>query len=244
MDSQGLETFLGQAAMLARHADWVRAAARPMVGIARSTMPLSPGRSRLGGAPDLPPGTSWPHHEQGPYRFLAQVNFSEVRAPDTGLPSQGVLSVFVADDEEQNVFWKEPHFIRALYTADPRGLVRVSPPADLNEPPGFSIRFGEVSIDLPRDRIQRSDWPGGLAEPAVAWWRTQRVRQEAYLLGYPAVSTLAYDPTPGAGWASLLTLSSIDALDWSWGGGAYLHLFIEQSRLLVGDFSQIVADVG
>jgi hypothetical protein len=65
-----------------------------------------------------------------------------------------------------------------------------------------------------------------------------------YLLGYPFNTTLAYDPTPGPEWRSLLTLSSDDELEWCWHDGDWLVTFIEQQRLHAGDFSQIKSDAG
>jgi hypothetical protein len=67
---------------------------------------------------------------------------------------------------------------------------------------------------------------------------------ERYLLGYPFNMTLAYDPTPGADWRSLLTVSSDDDLEWHWHDGDWLVTFIEEQRLRAGDFSQIRADAG
>ena len=67
---------------------------------------------------------------------------------------------------------------------------------------------------------------------------------EAYLLGYPGVSTLAYDPTPGPGWTSLLTLTSMKELDWCWHDGDFLHIFIERERLARADFTRLASDAG
>ena len=237
-----LDEALLQAAAMARHPDWIRAAARPLIPVLRSTLPGSVGTSRLGGEPDLPPDLPWPTHEAGPYRFLAQLALREL-PPNPLIPRTGLLSLFVADDEDQSVFWQDEHYVVAHLFADPTALVRRPCPPDL-EQPGITGRFGTVELDLPRAPEQRTDWPEGLADPLTDWWHQQRPQHPAYLLGYPAVSTLAYDPTPGPGWTSLLTLRSDRELDWSWHDGAYLHLFIERSRLAAGDFSRIVADAG
>jgi hypothetical protein len=52
------------------------------------------------------------------------------------------------------------------------------------------------------------------------------------------------DLAPGPEWCSLLTLSSDDELGWCWHDDDWLVTFIEQQRLLAGDFSQIRADAG
>ncbi len=59
---------------------------------------LSPGASRFGGAPDVPPGFVWPERGGRPLTFLAQLDLAEVRAP--GLPASGWL-LFFYDAVEQ-----------------------------------------------------------------------------------------------------------------------------------------------
>ena len=65
-----------------------------------------------------------------------------------------------------------------------------------------------------------------------------------WLFGYPRNGTLAYDPTPGPEWRSLLTLGSNDKFEWYWHDGDTLVTFIEEVRLRVGDFSRIKSDAG
>ena len=65
-----------------------------------------------------------------------------------------------------------------------------------------------------------------------------------YMLGYPLNTTLAYDPTPGPGWSSLLTLDSDDDLEWCWHDGDWLVTFFNDQQALAGDFSDIRADAG
>lgn len=52
--------------------------------------------SRLGGDPDLPPGSEWPRKNGAPLSFVAQLDLGEVaRLDDEGvLPSDGLLSFF------------------------------------------------------------------------------------------------------------------------------------------------------
>ncbi len=63
-------------------------------------------------------------------------------------------------------------------------------------------------------------------------------------MGYPHNNTLAFDPTPGPGWRSLLTLGSDDDLEWCWHDGDWLVTFIEETRLRAGDFSLIKSVAG
>ena len=55
-----------------------------------------PGASRLGGAPDLPPGFEWPRWGGGELAFLGQFDLAAVAAhiPQAGLPASGLLLFF------------------------------------------------------------------------------------------------------------------------------------------------------
>ena len=61
-----------------------------------------PGASRIGGAPDLPPGHPWPDREGRPLSFLAQISCAELPDLDgaSPLPREGMLWFFY-DNEEQ-----------------------------------------------------------------------------------------------------------------------------------------------
>jgi len=56
-----------------------------------------PGVSRLGGSPELPPGSPWPEVNGEPLPFLAQLRLEEVAPYDIHdrLPTKGLLSMFV-----------------------------------------------------------------------------------------------------------------------------------------------------
>ncbi len=66
------------------------------------------GISRLGGLPDLPPGTSWPEWQGVPQSFIAQVRLSELHPYDTEhlLPEDGMLWFFY--DARQQTFGESP----------------------------------------------------------------------------------------------------------------------------------------
>lgn len=112
---------------LGRLADALLAEARPQLSLrAGKVYKGSPrlGRSRLGGAPDLPPGTAWPEMRGQPLLFMAQVRFDDLPIPKGWpLPRKGLLSVFMGDDEER---FEVEHTL--IYTANPGALVRLTPP--------------------------------------------------------------------------------------------------------------------
>jgi uncharacterized protein YwqG len=70
---------------------------RPSLRLTRSGPGAAgPGASRLGGAPDLPPGFEWPRWRGGELAFLGQLDLAAVAGciPEAGLPAGGLLLVF------------------------------------------------------------------------------------------------------------------------------------------------------
>src|SRR5579884_2125411 len=66
------------------------------------------GTSKLGGVPDLPPGTSWPQWKGVPQSFIAQIRLEDVQPYDINkvLPSQGMLWFFY--DAAQEIYGEDP----------------------------------------------------------------------------------------------------------------------------------------
>lgn len=220
--------------------------ARPSVEILSATAQATTGCSKFGGEPDLPTGFAWPHHQLGPYRFIGQINLVDIPKGPHALPSAGLLSFFYAHDENGESFWGDPDYVRVYKFDRPDVLKSVEPPETVRLGSTAVLQF-ELGTDVP-------SWPWG--EAATKWpipeslqdayWelRLRLHPSQKYLLGYPFNPTLAYDPTPGPEWQSLLTLSSDEDLEWCWHAGDWLVTFIEEQRLRAGDFSQIKADAG
>ncbi len=68
----------------------------------RVAAPISPGRSKLGGIPDVPPGFRWPHTAGAPLGFIGQIRCTDLPRANLGRawPDQGILYFFY-DLEEQ-----------------------------------------------------------------------------------------------------------------------------------------------
>ncbi len=84
------------------------ALAAPSVRIAARrapAAPLTPGASRFGGSPDVPPGLAWPSRRGRPLTFLAQIDLSMAGAP--GLPESGWLLFFY--DAVEQPWGFDPH---------------------------------------------------------------------------------------------------------------------------------------
>ena len=232
---------------LDEHRDYLLGIARPSVEIITVTAPITQGCSKLGGSPDLPVGFQWPSHQHGMYRFIGQVNLADVPGGRHGLPGSGLLSFFCAHDDDGESFWGAPDYVIALRFEEVHELQPVRPPTAVGRGATCAVKF-QAGADVP-------PWPWDAA--VVAKWPISKPQRDAYarlrrrlhpsgryLMGYPLNSSLAYDPTPGPTWRSLLTLSSDGKLEWCWHDGDWLVAFIETHRLHAGDFSMIKADAG
>lgn len=100
--------------------------ALPCLAIFAEPAGETPGRTRFGGIPDLPPGMAWPESEAMPLVFYAQVALSDAirdaGAPD--LPPNGLLSFFGAwaEDDDARIV------TRVIHTPAGAPLAPASPP--------------------------------------------------------------------------------------------------------------------
>ncbi len=240
-------TPLLQALGLEAYGDQLARLARPSIEVLTADVPLTACCSRLGGDPELPSGFEWPSHTHGLYRFIGQINLSDLPDAPHGMPSAGLLSLFYAHDDDGESFWGDPDFVRVYHFERLEGLRLVETPEPVRLGSMLTVRF-QLGVDVPPWPWKESDrkaWP--IAEShrdAYSELRRRLHPSRRYLLGYPFNTTLAYDPTPGPEWVSLLTLSSDDELEWCWHDGDWLVTFIERDRLRIGDFSIISSDAG
>lgn len=130
-------------------------------GAALRLVPADPSghRSRFGGVPFLPAGTSWPRRDSGrPLHFLAQLDLREVprSAATRALPSEGVLAFFYDGDASP----PDSDFdgFRVLGAPHDAALVPMLPPADTRDDfvrPVAGLRFapGAEDDDEPVHRL-------------------------------------------------------------------------------------------
>lgn len=229
---------------LSPYAAYFREIARPCVDFRFTDRPVEEDQSRLGGAPFVPADFVWPEHEMGEYRFVGQVNFAELEAPPSPLPSSGLLSFFYAHDEDGEIFWGDPGYVLAFYWPDLTDFCVQSGP-NPGASDGLAIRL-DTGVQIPANDDVLKDPPFAEATlEDLVYEAPHRVDMPGeYLLGYPTFNTLAYDPTPEGGWVSLLTLGSLDELDWCWHDGDKLMVFIEEEKLAALDFSNLICDAG
>jgi uncharacterized protein YwqG len=232
---------------LGKHREYLLGIARPSVEIVTAKARLTKGCSKFGGSPDLPPDFKWPHYKLGPYRFIGQINLADIPKGPHGLPNGGLLSFLYAHDENGESFWGDPDYVRVYRFDKPDALKPVEPPSAVRMGSTAALKF-QLGADVPPwpwDESNAKKWPIGEDQRDAYWDLRCRLHPSGrYLLGYPFNTTLAYDPTPGPEWRSLLTLSSDDDLEWCWHDGDWLVTFIEEHRLRAGDFSHIKSDAG
>lgn len=243
MKIEDLEKIIKESSY-SKHLEYVRSLVLPSIELTKVASEIKFASSKLGGNPDVPRDFQWPKHEFGDYRFVAQFNLKEITQPFPHLPETGLLSIFIADDEEGEYFWGDDGYASVYFFNSENDLIPTSNPNFKNQP-CIPVKLN-TSVDIP----VRSDLLEGtpLSDDQLEDLRHDVLekldKKLNYLLGYPFYSTLAYDPRPDENWTSLLTLSSIDELDWCWHDGDFLMLFIEKEKLKEGDFSYVKSDAG
>lgn len=222
------------------HLEYIEGLARPSVVLDFADAAPGDHDSRFGGSPVVPAGFTWPEHEVGEYRFLGQINFGELDNGPSILPESGILSLFYAFDEEGEVFWGDDGYVLGFYWPNVDELTATACPHQMSAQPK-KLKM-TVGVDIPSSAELRNDWP--FETDMLYWLAEQGCFADDYMLGYPSFHSLAYDPTPGPGWISLITLKSHDELEWCWHDGDKLMVFIEPERLKAKDFSALKSDAG
>ena len=239
MSSDTLRETLQGVESLAPHLDLILSRARPSVSLTLTDLPLTNECSRFGGEPFLPKGFVWPDHDHGEYRFLGQINFSEIETSPAVLPNHGLLSLFYAYDEDGEIFWQDDGYVRAFYWDE--FTEHFLSTRNSGGTTGIRLKL-ENCLDVPRRQELCPDWPFD--------WKTfteldDAIEQAgAHLLGYPRCNSLGYDPTPGEDWLPFLQVASFDEFDWCWHDGDQLMVFIQRQKLAASDYSSLKSDAG
>jgi uncharacterized protein YwqG len=244
MDLDRLLDIVASLPALHSHAALVQHIARPCVDITLHAGPPESCRSRFGGLPLVPPDFVWPSHPEAEYRFLGQIDFSEIDSPPAPLPETGLLCLFYLQDAQGNLFWQDDGYVVGHYRHDPTLLIEKQPPHESHVPPcALALKRG-WSLPERRELLEGVTLDEMASESLFYDVPEMARRPNQWLLGYPRYNTLAYDPTPGTDWVPLLVVPSIDALDWCWHDGDTLMIFIEADRLAARDFDHLKCDAG
>jgi uncharacterized protein YwqG len=234
-----LRNFINTDEELSPHKRYIESITKPSVDISFSNDEANSYESRFGGTPLVSKGFVWPTHEEGEYRFLGQINFSEISSCPEPLPQSGLLSLFYAYDEDGEIFWGDDGYVIGYFYPDIDDLILCEQTTAIHKAKKILLRNG---IEIPRHEDLRKDWP--FNTEVLYDFPDLEGYCEDYMLGYPSFYTLAYDPTPGDEWISFLTLTSYDEFEWCWHDGDKLMIFIEKERLKNADFSSLKADAG
>ena len=220
--------------------------------------PLLPGLTRLGGTPDAPVGFEWPVVSGVALRFVAQLDLAELarlEAPDTQLPTRGLLSFFVCDQlsdepdapgylEVARVFHfdVEPRTLRPL--AVPQALVRR---ADGKEVTGVDALTAPCALTFHlRLQLPPPSHPAvralGLGEDEL-----QRYRDDVFTMPRPTHQLLGYrtrDTEEQEDSVLLLQLISDDRAQLRWGDLDELTFSLSREALVARDFTAVVPRCG
>jgi uncharacterized protein YwqG len=134
---------------LGRLVEGLAARVRPALRITTRAQPCATalGRSRIGGAPDLPADLAWPLHDEMPMLFLAQIELAEVQCalPGNPLPEGGHLWFFYSQTQPWGFDPKDAGACRLFYRGPGTPLVPAAPPEEL--PTEDLFRACEVAFE-------------------------------------------------------------------------------------------------
>lgn len=224
----------------------------------------SPGFSKIGGLPELPPGVSWPEGDREPPAFVAQIDIATFRAHGDfdWLPESGRIYLFFDDDRNG--------------AADCGMLLfsQMAPGPETTAPPGLPLnrRFAERRVGFMKfPSLPSSDWLGeDWASDDVEWEDFEDFKAydfgdeiEHRIGGYPSElqngqmavaceylwrgQTQNYrEPVPESlrlaarQWRLLLQIDSDPALNMNWWDSGMIYVFVRARDAKRGDFSRTV----
>ena len=225
--------------------DYLRSIMLPAIKIEQATVFDVKGLSKYGGNPLVPENFEWPRHKFGDYRFIAQFNLSELPPGENQLPKKGLLSIFVAYNEENTMAWTDDNYAKVFYFENIEDLKAYDNP---NFPDKYSLDvIFKQEVDIPfKPELYRTK---GLNKRQVNYVCTKVLEQtdkkyDSYLLGYPYYNSLKAYPRENENWTSLLTLRYQSGFGLYWNGRGYLMLFIEKEKLAKRDFSNVKSNAG
>ena len=208
------------------------------------------GASKLGGFPDLLPNIKWPHWQEIPLSFLAQICLEDIHPHDVKqiLPIHGLLSFFLLDvqyplDLDSYPFWAYASV--QYFDQDLTSLRRVAPPSTLppdNIYPACTLNFvkNDTLPPLGAWLLEKLALPTAAHEIySDKVWVGLEAAKEPYhhLLGYAESiyqESMDYDDE-----ALLLQIDSDANIGLSWGDRGMLYFTMKQVELQNGDFSKV-----
>lgn len=218
-----------------------------------------PHTSRLGGQIAWASDTPYPHCNQKPLVFLAQINFAELPTMQ-GYPSQGLLQFFIADDDSLGCSFEgespsqqinSPY--RVVYWPDLAKLDTVLEPIVTEYCPHCPEQAYVMQFDLVKQSLNIHDMafekalgysiydlsvPDGVDEEDVYDALQEEVQWISQVGGY--ASFTQQDPrSTDNPLVLLLQLGSDDEANMMWGDCGIANFFIDPVALAKADFSGV-----
>ncbi len=193
-----------------------------------------PGRSKMGGAPDLPAAREWPKTPDGvEMAFLAQIHCPELPA-GLGFPETGTLFFFIDPDWGFDMEDKEnPLHYRVFHT----DLLLPDTPRSRTTP----LPKG---VEPYREMFVRAEAVESIPGKSEKW---DDCRSPVYrMLGHPDfVQCHDDEPFPPSGQLLLLQLDSDESPDgpgWMWGDMGMLYFFIDREDFKARRFENVLLE--
>jgi hypothetical protein len=219
----------------------------------------APGFSKIGGAPDWRPGSSWPQGPEGRLGFLLQLDLAAAHAAGgpEWLPATGGL-YFFRDDRwglaDQVLVLHQP--LETLETAVPPADL----PAKWRHPDrhiGFRRRMSRPSLEwlggdireVDADAFDREDLAEGDGPSHQVGGYPAEIQETCMPLECEhARRKLPYDHGPATpaitkaarAWRLLAQIDSDAALKMNWGDGGMIYVLVREADARAGDFSRTV----
>lgn len=206
------------------------------------------GATKLGGLPDLAPGSTWPEHEGVPLTFVAQLRLEDIaKQGESRLPKTGLLSFFVDTEGEE---YGQKALV--IHTKDVSSLERLEVPA------GFQVRRAGRPARVPlaacEVRFIKTLTVPSSSNPNVTKHLAAAARERyeehvnlepddvlCQLLGY---RYHGYDAENSAANRLLLRVTSDAQLDSSFGDEDPLDFYIPVKDLAAGKFGRVYPYIG
>ena len=210
--------------------------------------PGAPGASKLGGAPDVGPGFSWPSYKGRPLSFVAQVDLAAAaRFPFASvLPARGTLAFFY--DPAQETWGFDPGDRGSWlvhHEPDPAVLAPARAPASLSGDavyPEVALQLAEIET-VPPDAQEDDDEEASvrhqlLGHPSPIQGSEMELEcqlaSHGLYVGDPSGFADPRAKALGAGaseWRLLLQVDSDDAASMMWGDCGRLYFWITEDAL-------------
>ncbi len=206
------------------------------------TAPRSIGASRLGGHPDLPPGTKWPRAGACALTFVGQIRLDELPAGAVpALPRRGLLAFFIEEGEDYIAHAKVLHLTHLT------GLVPTPPPADHRR----YVNGELVNVSYPARGLtfEAARKVPSVSNPRVTRLKLDKATEDFVYRLYSATSRWSqhqllgyrdrdYDGEQSATTALLLQLYSDPRVEMCWGDVDHLYFYIPEKALAARAFGK------